>query len=147
MKLVGFVVLGIAVCITVYYLALWILDSYLPGFAGGGSSNLGVCFVLVLPVSLLLGSIVTGYLSYPVMNSRWGLIGIAPGLYMVLYFGTCLCPASVVSVSPIDGRMLSSGLLTLLYGLFLYSVSLAGVGLGYFLRSLSRRHRQAELPD
>lgn len=55
MKLAGFVVLGLVVTVTVFFLVLWIFDMYLPGFAGGGCSNLGLALLFILPFSLLLG--------------------------------------------------------------------------------------------
>ncbi len=143
MKLAAFVVLGLVVTFAVYSLIVfWILHTYLPGFERGGCGNLGVCFLFVLPSSLLLGSILTGFLSYTEMNTKWGLIAIAPGLWLVLLFGTCFCPDALISISPSDGGTLSSTLLALLYGLFLYLVSLGAVALGYLLRSLAERRRR-----
>ena len=125
MKLAAFVVLGLVVTFTVYFLVLWMLDMYLPGFEGGGCSNLGVAFLFILPFSLLVGGIVTGFLSYPTLNTRWGLFGIAPGLYLAIPF----------VLSAIDAVVY-----LLLFWLLFYLVSLAGVGLGYLLRSLTKRH-------
>jgi hypothetical protein len=125
MKLAGFVVLGLVVTFTVYFPVLLILDMHLPGFEGGGCSNLGVAFVFILPFSLLLGGIVTGFLSFPTLNTRWGLFGIAPGLYLAL-------PFLLSATDPV--------IYLLLFWLFFYLVSLAGVGLGYSLRSLTKRH-------
>lgn len=125
MKLAGFVVLGLVVTVTVFFLVLWIFDMYLPGFAGGGCSNLGLALLFILPFSLLLGSILTGFLSYPTLNTRWGLLGIAPGLYLAIPFLLSATDAVVY---------------LLLFWLFFYLVSLAGVGLGYFLRALGNRH-------
>ena len=143
MKLAAFVVLGLVVTFTVYFLVVfWILHTYLPRFERGGCGNLGVCLLFVMPFSLLLGSILTGFLSYTEMNTKWGLIAIAPGLWLVLVFGTCLCPDALISVSPSNGSTSSSALLAVLYGLFLYLVSLGTVALGYFLRSLTERRRR-----
>jgi hypothetical protein len=125
MKLAGFVVLGVVATFVVYFLVLWILDTYLPGFEAGGCSNLALALLLVLPVSLLMGGVVTGFLSYSTLNSRWGLFRIAPGLYLALPFLLSATGAAIY---------------LLLFWLFFYLLSLAGVGLGYFLRSLGKRH-------
>jgi hypothetical protein len=133
MKLAAFVVLGLVVTFAVYYLLVfWILETYLPGWAEGGCGNLRGAFLFVLPFSLLVGSILTGFLSYPSMNTKWGLIGIAPGLYLAVPF--VVCPGALTS--PFD-------VTALLYALSLYLVSLAAVALGYFLRSLTKRLRRS----
>ncbi len=129
MKLVGFVVVGLIVSGVVYsLLALWALDILLPGYAGVGCSNLGVCFLVVMPGSLLVGSMVTGFLSCPVLNTKWGLIGIAPGLYIVIIF-------AVSTTTVTDFQSVSNILSMLLFFLYWYLASLAGVGLGYLLRA------------
>jgi hypothetical protein len=127
MKLAGFVVLGLVVTYIVYFLInFWILaDS--PWGPKGAEGTLWVAFLIVLPFSLLLGSILTGFLSYSTLNTRWGLLGIAPGLYLA---GITIV-LSLFSTIVVD---------MLILGLFFYLVSLAGVGLGYFLRALGKRH-------
>ncbi|MHC4623228.1 MAG: hypothetical protein ACYS4W_04930 [Planctomycetota bacterium] len=128
MKLAVFVVLGLVVTVTVYFVVdFWILESFLPGFTHT-AATLGVAWLIVMPVALLLGSILTGYLSYPTMNTRLGLIAIAPGLYLA---GLTIIP-SLCSTILVD---------MLIIGSFWYVVSLAGAALGYFLRSLTKRHR------
>lgn len=129
MKLVGFVVLGIIASGLVYGLVLyWMLNAF-PNTGGCGS--LWVAFLILMPGSLLVGSIVTGFLSCLTLNTKWGLIGIAPGLYIVIIFAV-----STTTVG--DFQSVSNMLLMLLFFLYWYLASLAGVGLGYFLRAWVR---------
>ncbi|MHC4790652.1 MAG: hypothetical protein ACYS8Y_04300 [Planctomycetota bacterium] len=129
MKLAGFVVLGIVVSIIVYYLVVFVtifwLEESLPFLSGEPEASLWFPFLVILPFSLLLGGMVTGFLSCPELNTRWGLLGIAPGLYLGLLTFSLFFVERAVYV--------------LLFWFFLYVVSLAGAGLGYFLRNLSRR--------
>jgi hypothetical protein len=130
MKLAAFVVLGIIVSFVVFELLLfWILSAF-PDM--GGCGDLWVPILILMPVSFLVGGIVTGFLSCPILNSKWGFLGIAPGLYSTLLF---MC-------SP----FLNGGGLGyfLLFGLYWYLASLAGVALGYFLRALIRRFRRSD---
>ncbi|UCC23439.1 MAG: hypothetical protein JSW23_05140 [Planctomycetota bacterium] len=120
MKLVGFVVLGIVASGLVYGLILyWILRTY-PGM---GCGSLWIPFLILMPFSLLVGGIVTGFLSCPTLSSKWELFFMAPGLYVPIIF----CGLFLTSV------------FGLLFWPFYYLVSLAGVGLGYLLRAGIRR--------
>ena len=88
-----------------------------------------------MPFSLLLGGIVTGFLSRPELSSKWDLLVLAPGLYFAILY----------AVSPLScGGCDSTGSILLLF-LFLfywYLVSLAGAVLGYSLRTrISRLYR------
>ena len=131
MKLAGFVLLGLIASFAVYMpIMIWI-----PG--KGGCGGLGVAFLFLMPFSLLVGSIVTGFLSCPTLNSKWGLIGIAPGLYFAILF--------VISPFTFGDFESASGILWMLLFLFYwYLASLGGVGLGYFLRARIRRWRFGE---
>jgi len=133
MKLAGFVVLGLVVSVVVFQLLLFLILSAFPDIPQG-CGGLGVALLINMPVSLLLGSIVTGFLSCPTLNTKWGLLGIAPGLYFAI-----LC---VISPFTFDSFESASGILwMLLFFLYWYLASLAGVGLGYFLRARIRRWR------
>ena len=88
-------------------------------------------FLIIIIISLLAGGIVTGFLSYPLLETKWGMLWIAPGLYIVI-----LTSFSYLMVSLFELLILFSFLP--LY-LCCYLISLAGVGLGYFLRALIRR--------
>jgi len=132
MKLAAFVVLGLVVSFVVFQLLLFLILSAFPDIGGCGS--LWVPFLILMPLSLLLGSIVTGFLSCPTLNTKWGLIGIAPGLYFAILF--VISPFTFASF-----ESASSILWMLLFLLYWYLASLAGVGLGYFLRARIRRRR------
>ena len=135
MKLAGFVVLGLVASVVVFELLLfWVLRAF-PHI--GGCGDLWLPFLILMPVSLLLGSIVTGFLSCPTLNTKWGLIGIAPGLYFAVLF--------VISPFTFDSFESASSILwMLLFLLYWYIASLAGVVLGYFLRACIRRWRFGE---
>lgn len=127
MKLVGFVLLGVVASIVFSELNDFWLERVFPD--AKGCAGIGVALLINGPLSLLLGSIVTGFLSCPSLNSKWGLLGIAPGLYLagLLIINLSLSGETVVGM--------------LIMGLYWYLASLAGVGLGYFLRASIRRWR------
>ncbi len=110
MKLFSFVLLGIGVSVGVYVFALNCVESVYPDLQA--CELMGIGILIILPFSVLVGGIVTGFLSCRSLETKWGLFGIAPGLYIGIlsFFG--------------------GGFVFLLY---VYLVSLAGVGLGYLL--------------
>jgi hypothetical protein len=128
MKLGGSVTLGIVVSFIFYYIiAFWILaDS--PWGPQGTGGTLWVAFLIVFPIALFLGSILTGILSYPSIDFKWELFYFAPGLCLA---GLCII-ASLFS-------NLKIGASVIIMGLYWYLVSLAGTGIGYLLRSRIRR--------
>ena len=76
MKLGGSVTLGTVVSFILYYIIalLYIDDSlWLPAV-------LESAFVIVFPIALFLGSVLTGILSYPSIDFKWELFYFAPGL-------------------------------------------------------------------
>ncbi len=134
MKVAAFVLLGMVVSVVVYILTcFYVLEKFLHI---GGCAGMGPAFLIIMPISLLVGSIVTGFLSYPLLNTKWGLIGIAPGLYLVILTSFIFLPFGAGSARNI--------LLTLLFLLYWYLASLAGVGLGYFLRARIRHLRKSD---
>ncbi len=133
-KQVVFVVLGVvASCVIFMFLCVYILDG---GEAirlihlEAGEKILLMLFVIVT-VSLLVGGIVTGFLSYP-LDTKWKLLWITPGLYIVIWMSFLMLLPSLLA-------FLSMLFFFLLFFLYFYLVSLAGTGLGYFLRGLIRR--------
>ena len=74
MKLVVSVVFGIVLILIFYCLiAFWILADI-----SQGEGKLWMALLLVLPLALFLGSILTGYLSYPSIDFKWELIYYSP---------------------------------------------------------------------
>jgi hypothetical protein len=140
MKLVGFVVLGLVASFVVFeILLLWILSAF-PDTGGCGA--LWLPFLIIMPVSLLLGSIITGFLSCPTLNSRWGLFFIAPGLYGN---AATIFSGFLMSGFLMEGFRINVGvLLFLVLLLYWYLASLAGTAFGYFLRLCIRRARHSE---
>jgi hypothetical protein len=138
MKQAALVVLGLVVSYVVYMLiCFYVLEKYLHI---GGCAAMGPGFLIIMPLSLLAGSMVTGFLSRPLLDTKWGLIWIAPGLYLAILTLFIFLPFAFI-----DGvGSISEILLTLLFSLYWYLASLAGVGLGYFLRGLIRHLRESD---
>ncbi len=132
MKLVGFVFLGFIAIAVIYTLVLIATLKAFPDM--GGCGDLWLPFLILMPASLLLGSMVTGFLSCPTLTTKWGLPFMAPGLYFLL----ALLPSGLFAGN-FDSA--SNTFLALLFFLYWYLASLAGVVLGYFLRALIRHTR------
>lgn len=129
MKLGGSVTLGIVTSFIFYYLIAYLL--LIADFSwgpAGGCGTLWSAFFIVFPIALFLGSILTGILSYLSIDFKWELFYFAPGLCLA---GLCI----VVSLFTDLGIFIYM----LIFGLYLYVVSLAGTGLGHLLRSRIRR--------
>jgi hypothetical protein len=128
MKLFGLVLLGLAEAIAIYHIIVFgILGTLVPGYTET-ESTLWISLFIVMPVSVLLGSIVTGYLGLPRIDKKWKLTVVAPGLYLWGLFIILMSRSTIVAGA-------------LILGFFWYLVSLAGVGLGYFLRMHIKRHQ------
>jgi hypothetical protein len=128
MKLIVFGVLGLVVSFVIYTLIMHLIQKAFPSF--GGCGGMGIGFLITLPLSLLVGGIVTGFLSWSSLDTKWGLIGIAPGLYLMILMLVIYLPLTIVDVMSAGGI-----LVMLLTSLYWYSASLVGAGLGYFLRA------------
>jgi hypothetical protein len=132
MKLSGSVTLGTVISFILYYIiALLYIDDNL-----WGPAVLYSAFVIVFPIALFLGSVLTGILSYPSIDFKWELFYFAPGLYLG---GLC-----IVGSLFIDFDMV---IYVIIMGLYWYMVSLAGTGLGYLLRSRIRSLRETKTED
>jgi hypothetical protein len=131
MKQAAFVFLGLVVSYVVYMLlCFYILGKYLHI---GGCGGMAPAFLIIMPISLLAGSMVTGFLSRPLLDTRWSLLWISPGLYPVILMLFIFSLFTITSdVKSASGEILG----TLLFSLYLYLASMAGTGLGYFLRGL-----------
>lgn len=132
MKLSGSVTLGTVVSFILYYIiALLYIDDnlWLPAV-------LESAFVIVFPIALFLGSILTGILSYPSVDFKWELFYFAPGLCLG---GLCIVASLFIVFDMV--------IYVIIMGLYWYMVSLAGTGLGYLLRSRIRSLRAPQTED
>ena len=125
-KLAGFALLGSAVAAVIYWLLTFgVLEALRSRSGHSPESYLGVSFLVIMPIALFLGSSLTGYLSRPHLRTRFGLIGVTPGLYLALVF---VALNFAMSASEFAISMLLPGLFWLL-------ISWAGAGTGCFARS------------
>lgn len=113
MKLFSFVLLGIGVSVGVYVFALNCVESVYPDLQA--CELMGIGILIILPFSVLVGGIVTGFLSCGNLETKWGMFGIAPGLYIGIVLTFAMWGFLIIPLS--------------------YLPSLVGVGLGYLLRS------------
>ncbi len=151
MKRVGLVFLGL-IASAVFYLPVSILvvivlsiidkvGGFLPGdFAvniGEGVMFLLTIFVIV-PISFLFGSMITGYFSYYEIEDKRSLPLMAPALYLNLSWmgaaGVRLGLDAFIGVNPPRPGFVTSLLASAAIGLLWYLASWAGVVLGYYLR-------------
>jgi len=129
-KIFGYVVLGAIVATTIYWLLVFAIIEPLRARSGRSQvSYLGIAYLILLPLALLFGSALTGFLCYPHLKTKLGLIGTAPGLYLSLAF----------TWANFTYGELSFAISMLLPGLIWVLVSWAGTRLGYSFRS--RRNR------
>jgi hypothetical protein len=127
MKLAVFVVLGLVASFIVGVLLDAMIEKTFPNRPTGDYPSLTTLLVLV-PVAFLIGSIITGFLSRPILNSKWGLLGIIPSFYFILL---------LMFTGFFNGKASLSILgFYFLIALSWYLASLAGVALGCFLRVL-----------
>ena len=147
MKRVGLVFLGLIASAVLYLpvsMLVVIVFEVLEALPGDFAVNIGkgggflLAIFVVVPITFLFGSMITGYFSYYEFENKWGLIWMAPALYLNLSW---MCVASVqfgldafIEVNP-PGPGFVTGLLTsVAIGLLWYLASWAGVVLGYYLR-------------
>jgi hypothetical protein len=141
MKLVGLVFLGLVASVVIYF-PIAILLSMLVSivFRDPGEAVVMLLAVLgIIPVSLLLGSTITGYFSYYEIENKWELLWMSPVLYCSLIWafvaGVVFLLDLYAGVDKSNNTGFLSGLWVLvLMALYWYLASLAGVRLGYFLR-------------
>lgn len=131
-KLFGCVGLGSVVAIAIYWLLVFGIIEPLRARSGRSpEAYLGVAYLILLPLALLVGSALTGFLSYPLIKTKLGLIGASPGVYLSFAF----------TVANFTWGDHAYALSMLLSGLIWFLVSWAGTGLGYSFRL--RRNRTA----
>jgi hypothetical protein len=120
MKLVGLVFLGLIASFVISSVAMWAIIKVFPNMAGN-DGYMWVPVLIVMPIGFFAGSIVIGHYSYYEIENKWKLLLMAPTLYC----------------NPLWMALTQSGSgfgIVFLMGLYWYLASLAGVGLGYFLR-------------
>ena len=138
MKLVGLVFLGLVASVIISQILVLLIMKTCPAMSGGGDAYMWVPILITVPVALIMGSFFTGYFSYDELDSKWALLWLAPGLYSNILF-MCMVGISFFFEWFASGKTLTSVVLNgifipLLIGLYWYLASLAGVGLGYFLK-------------
>jgi predicted branched-subunit amino acid permease len=105
-------------------LGMFLLDHLQHKGGGEPESYLGIAFMIILPICLIIGSLVAGYLSQPYIRNAYLFILLCPGLYAAIY---------VVGNSggTIEGFLESMLLCSVVWIL----TSVVGVYLGKYLRA------------
>jgi hypothetical protein len=139
-KLVCFALLGTVGAVVVYSLLLGILEAMRSRSGGSPESYLPMAFSVAVPAALFLGSIFTGYLSRPHLQTRFGFIVVSPGLYLSLFMIT----VNVVMQYIVKDTSVPPAKNAVLLGIFLswFLSSWAGVWLGYLIRSRRNEMRK-----
>jgi hypothetical protein len=144
MKLIGLVFLGIIASVAFCFLVSMLVATVLKALPGdlGFSIGEGMGFLLaifvVMPISFLFGSIVTGYFSYYEIEDKRPLLFMAPALYVnLVWMGLAairLGLRAFVGVNPPRSGFVTGILIPAAIALLWYLASWVGVLLGYCLR-------------
>ena len=140
MKLIGLVVLGFVASLIVFLLLILALIAFTNIDKYGDGYILGICWLITMLLGLFAGSIITGYLSYHKIQNKWFLLLMVPTLYLYICFAVI---ALLISALILEFDFIRH-LIFFVVGLLFYLPSLAGVGLGYFLRGKIVRHRYSD---
>jgi hypothetical protein len=124
-KLACFVLLGLVASGIVFKLLSYAILFTSPGIEESETFPM-LELLIISPFSLIAGGFITGFLSCPILKSKWGLFCLAPGLYFSLFF--------IFKITSVF--WLTESLLIIL-GWYLFS--LAGVAIGFFNRVLIKR--------
>src|SRR4030042_1717470 len=109
MKQAAFVVLGIVASVVFFMLlGFLILEKFLHIH---GCNAMAIGFLIIIPISLLVGSMVTGFLSRPLLDTKWGLIWITPGLYLVILMISISAIFMIMEAIASDVKSACSGIL------------------------------------
>jgi hypothetical protein len=130
LKLTGFVLIGLAVAIILYFVQAFLIFEPLSRASGHSpESYLGIVFLISLPLSLFLGSGITGYFSSRHLTTKLGFLWVAPGLYFSLAVATkTIFDLHYQSIIPWFGYEM------LQFSLLWFLVSWAGVGVGHLIK-------------
>jgi hypothetical protein len=136
MKLVGLVFLGLVASGVIYGLLMFGIIKVFPSMNGEAGMLPGL--FIVMPLSFLIGSFITGYFSFYELEDRWALLALPPALYSNLIWmsvaGIAFLLDAFINVNDRGHIRFRDAGMALLIGLFFYLASLAGVASGYFLR-------------
>ena len=154
MKLIGLVFLGIiasvAFCFLVSMLVAMALKT-LPGdlgFAIGEGIGYLLAIFVIMPISFLFGSILTGYFSYYEIEDKRPLLFMAPALYVnLIWMGVAGVRFALYAFIGVDSPRLgfvATILIPVAIALLWHLASWAGVLLGYCLRERFAKWRYGE---
>jgi hypothetical protein len=150
MKKIGYVLLGLGVSILLYLPFLYLIPLAIRRTPGKHYSL--IAFMIILPVCLIIGSLLSGYLIQPHMKQRsfFRYLLISPGVYLSLAGLVTL----LVSLAPLltqPGKIQSVGYIIYLVIIYLVIIflewivtSFIGTRIGIFLKD--RRIRQSNKP-
>lgn len=123
--LAGVTLLGTVVAVSLYFvLVLAVLEPMLTA----QSADMDVEFLIVMPLALFIGSLLTGFLGQPHVRTAYVTTFIAPGLYLssLLIVMTCV---------EISAQSAGLALSAFIAGSLWFMVSWSGIGLGFFVRA------------
>jgi hypothetical protein len=147
MKRVGLVFLGLIASAVFYFLVCILFEivfEVLGPLLSDFTDNIGdaaayfLVFIVVIPISFLFGSMITGYFSYYEIEDKRSLPLMAPALYVnLLLIGMAAVQFGLdafMEVNPPGPGFVTGLLIFAAIGLLWYLTSWAGVVLGYYLR-------------
>jgi hypothetical protein len=128
-RLIGYVLLGLITALGCYTLvAFGILETISSSSGRSPESMLGIAFYIAFPLSWLLGSGITGFLSSPHIKTNVGFVLVSPGFYY------CLAGAAQLFFNwehLIRWYAVEMAWLQVLW----FLASWSGVGIGHLIRS------------
>lgn len=104
MKKILYVILGIVVSLALYFFIVYAFISPIQKSAGRSpESYLGIVMMVIMPLCLMVGSMISGHLIQPLMKKRTiiGYLVISPGLYFayaVILFPFCTIIWIIISI-------------------------------------------------
>jgi hypothetical protein len=133
LKLIGFVILGLIVSIILFFVQVYaILEPIRAASGHSPESYLGIAYEVMLPLSLLIGSGLTGFFSSKHIKTILVFLLITPGLYFSL---TLLIITLIHAKTTLP--WFTEWLLQL--EILWFFVSWAGIGIGHFIKWNIRR--------
>jgi len=119
MKLSGLVILGIVATSIIAIPIEKLFIVFFPHLKTSDDAYLWVPLFVILPLASFFGSLFTGFFCYYIVENKLTILLLSPGIYLALLLG-----------------LENWNWMFILLVLYWYLMSLAGVGLGYFARSL-----------
>ena len=130
MKRVLYIITGAGVTILLYSIALLlVINPMIKSSGESPESYMGFALMVILPLCLLVGSIVSGYLAQPFLKQRSALeyLVMSPGFYLAIAF---LIPA-LIQARTLERVLLLLSIRSAMIWIF---VSFVGTRLGVFFR-------------